>query len=229
MEGTLKPSHLILPADEHGPDACVEPCCDRPDDLVCLDRLGEPLDMHGAEGPDRYPRPNKVHRLSRSEYGAGLSELLHARGKVHCLPHSAKSHLEITPNGTDDDLAGVEADTDLERYSALPLELVATGGKPRLHPKCRVAGADSVVLVGERRAKQRHDPVSHGLVDGALEMVDGFHHTLEDLVQEHGGVLGVAPCKERHGGEDVGEEHRHLLPLSRKRLASNPDPLGQMG
>jgi len=38
-------------------------------------------------------------------------------------------------------------------------------------------------------------------------MVDGFHHVLEDLVQESGGILGTALCKERHGGEDVREEH----------------------
>jgi len=60
-------------------------------------------------------------------------------------------------------------------------------------------------------------------------MVDGFHHVLEHLVQERGGVLGAMLSKERHRGEDVGKEHRHLLLLSRDRLAGDLNPLGQMG
>ena len=49
-----------------------------------------------------------------------------------------------------------------------------------------------MVLVRERRTKQRHDPVAHDLVDRALVAVDGLHHVLENWVQELAGLLGIA-------------------------------------
>ena len=53
-----------------------------------------------------------------------------------------------------------------------------------LHAQGGVAGPDGVVLVGQRRAEQRHDAVAHDLVDGALVAVDGLHHPLEDRVEQ---------------------------------------------
>ena len=40
-----------------------------------------------------------------------------------------------------------------------------------------------VILVGERRAEQRLDAVAHHLVDRALVTVDGFHHPLQDGIE----------------------------------------------
>jgi hypothetical protein len=36
-----------------------------------------------------------------------------------------------------------------------------------------------VILVGQRCAEQRHDPIAHHLVDGAFIAVDGLHHSRE--------------------------------------------------
>jgi hypothetical protein len=49
-----------------------------------------------------------------------------------------------------------------------------------------------VILVGERRAEQRHDPVAGRLVDGALIVMDGLHHVFEDGIEEFMRLLGVA-------------------------------------
>jgi hypothetical protein len=48
-----------------------------------------------------------------------------------------------------------------------------------------------VVLVGHRRAEQRHDTVAHDLVDGALVPMDGLHHEPEHGVQKLSGLFGV--------------------------------------
>jgi hypothetical protein len=48
-----------------------------------------------------------------------------------------------------------------------------------------------MVLVGDWRAEQRHDPVAHHLVQGALVAVDGFHHPLKDGIEELARLLGV--------------------------------------
>jgi hypothetical protein len=39
-----------------------------------------------------------------------------------------------------------------------------------------------MVLVGDGRPEQRHDPVAHDLVDGTLVAMNGLHHPLEHRV-----------------------------------------------
>ena len=74
-----------------------------------------------------------------------------------------------------------------------------------------------MVLVGHRRAEERHDPVAHDLVDGALVAVDRLHHPLEDGIEKLPCLLGVTIGKELHRALEVGEEHRDLLPLAFQR------------
>jgi hypothetical protein len=63
-----------------------------------------------------------------------------------------------------------------------------------------------VVLVGHGRPEQRHDPVAHDLVDGALVAVDRFHHPLDDRVQDLPGFLRVAVSEQFQRSFEVGEE-----------------------
>jgi len=48
-----------------------------------------------------------------------------------------------------------------------------------LHLESRVAGTHRVILVGDRRPEQRHDPVAHHLVHCAFVAVDRFHHVFK--------------------------------------------------
>ena len=97
-----------------------------------------------------------------------------------------------------------------------------------LHPERRVAGAHGVVLVGERRAEERHDPVAHDLVDGALVAVDGLHHPLEDRVEELARLLGVTVGEQLHRALEVGEEDRDLLALALQGGLRGEDLLGEV-
>ena len=85
-----------------------------------------------------------------------------------------------------------------------------------------------MVLVGDRRAEQRHDPVAHHLVDGALVAVDGLHHPLEDRVEELPRLLGVAVGEQLHRALEVGEEHRDLLALALEGGLRGEDLLGEV-
>jgi hypothetical protein len=67
-----------------------------------------------------------------------------------------------------------------------------------LHPERGVAGADRVILVGERCAEERHDPVTHDLVYRALVAVDGLHHPLEHGIEDPPGILGIAVAEQLH-------------------------------
>ena len=98
----------------------------------------------------------------------------------------------------------------------------------RLHVERGVAGADGVVLVGERRAEERHDPVAHDLVHHALVLVDGLDHALEHRVDEVARLLGVAVGQHLHRALEVGEDHRHLLALALEHGLGVQDALGQV-
>jgi hypothetical protein len=85
-----------------------------------------------------------------------------------------------------------------------------------------------VVFVRQRRAEERHDPVAHDLVDGALVAMDRFHHVFEDGVEELPRLLRVAVSQQLHRALHVGEENRDLLALALERGLRREDPLGEM-
>ena len=97
-----------------------------------------------------------------------------------------------------------------------------------LHPQRRVARPHRVILVGERRAEERHDPVAHDLVDRALVAVDGLHHALEHGIEELARLLGVAVGEQLHRALEVGEEHGDLLALAFERGLRGEDLLGEV-
>ena len=70
------------------------------------------------------------------------------------------------------------------------------------------------VLLGDGGAEQCHDPVTCQLIHRAPVFVHLPDKNLVDLVHEGVSLLGVEAL--RHGGiaRHIGEEHRHLLPLT---------------
>ena len=97
-----------------------------------------------------------------------------------------------------------------------------------LHPERRVARPHRVVLVGEGRAEERHDPVAHDLVHGALVAVDGLHHVLEHRVQELARLLRIAVGEQLHRALEVGEEDGDLLALALQGGLRGEDLLGEV-
>jgi len=85
-----------------------------------------------------------------------------------------------------------------------------------------------VILVGQRRPEQGHDSVAHHLVDGALVVVDRFHHQLEHGVEELARLLRVPISQQFHRPLEVGEEHGHLLALAFEGGLRGEDLLGEV-
>ena len=144
------------------------------------------------------------------------------------LPDGGVIHVEVTADRPHDDLTGVEAHANLHGCAAAALDLVRVEVDPPLHSQCGVAGADCVVLMPDRRSEQRHDPIAHHLVDGALVVMDGFHHPLEHRVEQLPRLLGVAVGEQLHGPLEVGEEHGDLLPLAFESALRGEDLLGEV-
>ena len=71
-----------------------------------------------------------------------------------------------------------------------------------------------MILVRDRRAEQRHDPVAGELVDRPLEAVNALGEDREEAIHDPVPLLGIDLLGELHRALHVGEEDRHLLALA---------------
>ena len=110
----------------------------------------------------------------------------------------------------------------------MPLELPTVAIDALLHRERRVAGPHGVVLVGQGRAEQRHDPVAQDLVDDTVVPVDRFHHQLEHRVQNLAGFFRVAVGDDLQRAPHVREEHRDVLALPLEGRFRGEDPLREV-
>jgi hypothetical protein len=62
-----------------------------------------------------------------------------------------------------------------------------------------------MVLVRDRRAEQRHDPIAHHPVDRALVAMHGIHHDADRAVEDAARFFRVGAFDDREGAFDVRE------------------------
>ena len=106
--------------------------------------------------------------------------------------------MQIVADGTDDDLPRIEPDSDRHRYPISSLNLVCILRDGLLHPERRITSAHGMILVGNRRAEEGHNPIAHNPVHGALITMDCLDHAFEYRVEELLRILGVAASKQLH-------------------------------
>jgi hypothetical protein len=198
------------------------------DEFVDLHRRWQAFHGKRAKGRDRDIAIRQLERGGAEEDAARVGELLHPRGQVGRLAHRRVVHVEIAADGPHDDLSGVQADTDLDHGPVSAPQLFRVLLHALLHHERRIARPHCVVLVGDRRAEERHDPIAHYLVDGAFVPVDGLHHALEHRVEELARLLGIAVGEQFHRALEVGEEDRDLFALTLQRGLRVDDPFGKV-
>ena len=64
-----------------------------------------------------------------------------------------------------------------------------------LHSEGRITRSYGVILMGERRTEERHDPVAHNPVHRAFITMDGLDHAFDHRVEKLLSVLGIAVSK----------------------------------
>jgi hypothetical protein len=201
----LEQSELVVASDERrlepsrtpgplptGHDPPGEPRRDR-ESLALEQRLAGRL-----VGDRRFGRPEG--RLA-DEDGSGGRRALEARGRVDEV---TGDHALVGGTDRDRGLAGQDGRPGLDRGAERP------DGIDELE-----AGPDSplgVVLVGERRAPDRHDRIADELLDHVASKV-------EVAGQELAGVLGVSALGERREADEIGEQDRHEPALGDRRRA----------
>jgi hypothetical protein len=98
--------------------------------------------------------------------------------------------------------------------------------EPALDPDRRHDRPARVILVGDRRAEQRHEPVAKELIDRPFVLVHLGERQLEEPVQEAVHRLGPQLLGHWSRVRNVAEEHCHLLPLSFEGAPGREDFLG---
>ncbi len=144
------------------------------------------------------------------------------------LTHSGVVHVQVRPDRPHDNLAGVEAHTDLHPDTLAPPDAFRVLLHGLLHPEGGVAGSYRVVFVGKRGAEERHDPVAHHLVDRTLVAVHRLHHGLQHGIEELARVLRVPVGEQLHGALHVSEQHCDLLALAFEGALEYENLLGEV-
>jgi hypothetical protein len=95
---------------------------------------------------------------------AGCAGLLETRGEVGGVADGGVVHSQVVADRADDHVARVEPHTKTQRALA-PADRAPDGGR-------REDRALGMVLVGNRRAEERHEAIAKELIDRALVAVD---------------------------------------------------------
>src|SRR5262249_19865695 len=142
-------------------------------------------------------------------------------------PWAVNSMRRSSPIRPDDDLPRVEPDADRERHAILGVDLgrERAGGVTQM--ECRVAGARCVILVGDRRAEQRHAAVPRELVHEALAALDAIAQDAEEALHDLRPRLGVELLRHLHRALHVDEENGDLLALALDRGFRLTDLVGE--
>ncbi len=113
-----------------------------------------------------------------------------------------------------DHLARVDPDPHREVEPVFAAQLGGVLGDVVEHAQRREAGATGVVLVGDRRAEDGHDPVAGEFVDRALEAAHLIGENREEALHDPAPLLRVVLLGQVHRALDVGEQHGDLLALA---------------
>ena len=145
-----------------------------------------------------------------------------------CLSDRCIVHAEVIADRTDHHFARVETDTDLNGDALGALNLVGVPSHRILHLQSGIARAHGVVLVRQRRTKERHDAVAHDVVYRALVPVNGCHHALHDALEKLSRLLRVTVRDQLHGSLEVREQHGDLLTFALDGAPGREDLLGEV-
>ncbi len=121
------------------------------DELEHVHRVGQPLDLSRAEGLEVNEALHQPERLGREQDGSRRGQLLHAGRQVGGLAYRGVVHVQVAADGTHHHLARVEADADLDLRAVGATPLIDEPANGGLHGQRRIARAQAVVLVRERR------------------------------------------------------------------------------
>jgi hypothetical protein len=155
-------------------------------------------------------------------------ELLHPRGETHGAAVGRVVHPGVVADAADHDLAGMQPHARGEAEAVRPLDGCGPGPHPLEQMERSGAGSGGVILVGERRAEQRHDAVSGVLVHRASERVDALGQHLDEGAHQDVPDLRIDSPGELDRAREVDEEHGDVLALALASRAGAQQAVAQV-
>ena len=198
------------------------------DDLVGGDRIALALDGERTGRQQPQLAPHQTRGGLGDQDLAGRGGLLQPGGDVGRVADGGVVHAQVVADGADHDEARVESHAHGQlgarpeagvRAAILQRTADLEGGHGR---------AAGVVLVGQRRAEQRHEAVAEELVDGALVAMDLGQRQLEESIEQIVHRVGAEPLGQRGRADQVAEQHGDRLPLAGQRRPRGEDSLGEV-
>ena len=207
----------VAPHHRHDPE--------RPDGAAQLRRFGalqheDPErfagSLHGrvAEILQSEPPVDQPGGVLRQVGRAGLGAGFHALGQADGVTEGGGIEAQVLTDPGDHHLAGVESETGVQVDTVRGAQFLGIGGDCVDEVPGGVTGPPRVILLGDRRPEERHDPVAGELVHRAAEPTDPLSVDLHEAGHDLGPYLGVHVLLEIHGALHVGEEDGDLLALT---------------
>jgi hypothetical protein len=125
-------------------------------ELIDLLGLGKSLDRHPTERPRGDVSFRQTDGLRCRQDRAGPRHLLHPRRQMRGLTNDGVFHIKIFTDGADDNFPGVDPDANFERLFGTVSQF---SGRFLDHQR-GVTGAHGMILLGQWRAEDRHDPIT---------------------------------------------------------------------
>jgi hypothetical protein len=107
------------------------------------------------------------------------------------LPYSGIVHVQVAAERAHHDLTAFHPGPHLDGHAFGTLHLSSILLHRGLQCKRRIAGPHGMIFMGNVGAKQRHDTITHDLIDRALIAMHGSHHALEHRVEEMPGLFWI--------------------------------------
>ena len=179
-----------------------------PKHLIQRLRLGEAFQRRGAERTALELAMRKLMGAFADDDGAWGGRSLDAAGEMDDGPaHAVGDHAagRILGIGSQH-AAGTQADANLQLARARPARPDIMGLNRLLQRERRVASPFRMVLLNERDAEDRHDPVAAPLHDGAAVAAHRIPHHRDCRSQDIHGGLGISTLDQRGRTHDIGKE-----------------------
>ena len=142
-------------------------------------------------------------------------ELLHTCGKVRRVANGRVVDAEAIADPAHDDRPGIEPHPNRNRRVGRRRRAESFTRDRLLDGQCRQGGAARVILVRQRRAEQRHEPVAEELVDGALVAVHLGQRDREERIEEW--CMTSGPTRSARAVEPTRSQNRTVTCFSSPR------------
>lgn len=207
----------------------------RAEHLVDGKRRGNAFEMRGTQRFEFEIALGELVRGLAHENGGGRRDVLHPRRDMNGVANRIVIGVQVVrPNRVDDDFAGVDSDTNLQRNAGFQPESIAMAPHGLLHAQRRIERTLRMILVRDGGAEQGKDAVAERFGDIPFVVVDGLHHQRNDGLDQTMGLFGIEVVNERGRAGHIGEQRGDGLALAGNLAASfhrrllGADTLGQM-